>query len=338
MDLSEGADPVFENMPDLTPSSFKNSYIGITDFLDSGYKPHDFLNNKYKDLCINFALDHNAMRNFYNINQDIYGKILTTKILKDYDGNENLRAGYIMGEINFGKYVTFIPGVRYDFSQLKYNAYSGSNVPDNEEKEHEFEYEKSNDSDKYGYWLPQIHLRVKPTNWMDIRLAYTETLSRPDYNLLAPRTIIKPNVNEVTWSRTNLKPALSRNYDVILTFYQPDYGLFTISGFYKDIKNFTYTRSAYMLNGTVTDPANFDLPMSLSGGSITYPLNSPYNATLKGLEFDLQLQFRKMKNFMKGVVFSANLTLMDSKMNYFETLKSRIKNQPTLTLYIQTGC
>ena len=32
MDLSEGADPVFENMPDLTPSSFKNSYIGITDF------------------------------------------------------------------------------------------------------------------------------------------------------------------------------------------------------------------------------------------------------------------------------------------------------------------
>ncbi len=101
------------------------------------------------------------MRNFYNINQDIYGKILTRKILKDYDGNENLWAGYIMGEINFGKYVTFIPGVRYDFSHLKYNAYSGSNVPDNEEKEHEFEYEKSSDSDKYGYWLPQIHLRVK---------------------------------------------------------------------------------------------------------------------------------------------------------------------------------
>ena len=93
MHLYEGADPVFENMPDLTPASFKNSYIGITDFLDSGYKPHDFLNNKYKDLCIKFALDHNAMRNFYNINQDIYGKILTPTILKDYDGKENLWAG-----------------------------------------------------------------------------------------------------------------------------------------------------------------------------------------------------------------------------------------------------
>lgn len=326
MDLVGGYGPVFENMPDLTPSSFKNVYIGITDFLDNNFKARDFLNSKYDNLNFDFALDRNAMRNFYNINKDIYYPILTTKIQKDYDGHEEIWAGYIMSEINFGEYITFIPGVRYDFSYLRYKAYSGSNVPDSETNEHSFDYERSTDSDKYGYWLPQIHLRVKPASWMDIRLAYTETLSRPDYDLIAPRTIIKPNVNEVTWSRTNLKPALSRNYDVILSFYQPDYGLFTVSGFYKKIKNFIYTRSAYMLNGTVTDPVNFDLPASLAGANITYPLNTPYDATLKGLEFDLQLQFRKLQNFMKGVVISANLTLMDSKMDYFETLKSRIKN------------
>lgn len=325
MDLVGGYGPVFENMPDLTPSSFKNVYIGITDFLDNNFKARDFLNSKYDNLNFDFALDRNAMRNFYNINKDIYYPILTTKIQKDYDGHEEIWAGYIMSEINFGEYITFIPGVRYDFSYLRYKAYSGSNVPDSETNEHSFDYERSTDSDKYGYWLPQIHLRVKPASWMDIRLAYTETLSRPDYDLIAPRTIIKPNVNEVTWSRTNLKPALSRNYDVILSFYQPDYGLFTVSGFYKKIKNFIYTRSAYMLNGTVTDPVNFDLPASLAGANITYPLNTPYDATLKGLEFDLQLQFRKLQNFMKGVVISANLTLMDSKMDYFETLKSRIK-------------
>ena len=161
---------------------------------------------------------------------------------------------------------------------------------------------------------------------MDIRLAYTKTLSRPDYDLIAPRTIIKPTASDVTWNRTNLKPAISTNYDIILTFYQPDYGLFTVSGFYKKIKNFIYTRSAYLLNGTVTDPTNFDLPASIAGYNITYSLNSPYDATLKGLELDLQLQFRKLNNFLKGIVFSANLTLMDSKMNYFETLKSREKN------------
>ena len=326
MDLAEGYEPVFENMPNLTHSEFKSTYIGINDFLDTSFKSNDFLNNKYKDLNIDFALDHNTMRNFYDVNQDAYGKILTSKILKDYNGKENLWAGYIMSEINFGKYITFIPGVRYDFSDLKYNAYSGSNVPDNEDKEHEFEYERTSDKNHYGYWLPQIHLRIKPVNWIDIRLAYTETLSRPDYDLLAPRTIIKPNVNEVVWSRTNLKPALSKNYDVILTFYQPDYGIFTVSGFYKKIKNFTYTRTAYILEGTTTDPTKFDIPVSMAGGSITYPLNSPFDATLKGLEFDLQLQFRKLHNILKGVVFSANLTLMDSNMSYFETLKSRVKN------------
>ena len=180
--------------------------------------------------------------------------------------------------------------------------------------------------------MPQIHLRVKPIQWLDVRLAYTQTLSRPDYNLIAPRTIIKPSSSDVTWSRTNLKPAIATNYDIIFSFYQPDYGLFTVSGFYKKIKNFIYTRSAYLLNGTATDPKNFDsLYPELAGYNINYPLNSPNDATIKGIEFDLQLQFRKLNNFLKGVVLSANLSLMDSKMNYFETLKGREAN-PNYTM------
>ncbi len=87
-----------------------------------------------------------------------------------------------------------------------------------------------------------------------------------------------------------------------------------------------------MLNGTATDPKNFDsLYPELAGYNINYPLNSPNDATIKGIEFDLQLQFRKLNNFLKGVVLSANLSLMDSKMNYFETLKGREAN-PNYTM------
>ena len=325
MDLESGYATVFDNTPNITTSSFKN-LIGIQDFLDPDFKSHKFLNGKYPNLQYDFALSQDAMRNFYNQNQNAYKYTPTSMIRQDYSGHEDMWAGYIMSELNFGKYITFIQGVRYDFSHLKYHAYSGENVPDSESYEYSLDIEKTTDAESFGYWLPQIHLRVKPIDWMDIRLAYTKTLSRPDYDLIAPRTIIKPTASDVTWNRTNLKPAISTNYDIILTFYQPDYGLFTVSGFYKKIKNFIYTRSAYLLNGTVTDPTNFDLPASIAGYNITYSLNSPYDATLKGLELDLQLQFRKLNNFLKGIVFSANLTLMDSKMNYFETLKSREKN------------
>ncbi|ADY53942.1 TonB-dependent receptor [Pseudopedobacter saltans DSM 12145] len=333
MDLREGLNVINANMPDLEKSTFKN-LIGIQNFIDTGFKPHTYLNDKYDDLNFNFALDHNAMRNFYNVNRSIYQSTPSSTLQNDYDGHEEMLAEYIMSEINFGKLVTFIPGVRHDHSYLRYQAYSGQNVPESETSHFEADFEKTSDSEKFGYWLPQMHLRVKPIQWMDVRLAYTKTLSRPDYNLLAPRTIIKPTSSDVTWSRTNLKPALSTNYDLILSFYRPDWGLFTVGGFYKNIKNFIYTRSAYLLNGTVTDPTNFDgLYPELAGFNINYPLNSPNDATIKGLEFDLQIQFRKLDNFLRGVVLSTNLSFMDSKMDYFETLKGRIANPD----YVQGG-
>lgn len=324
--LDQNADLVFANMPDLARSDFSSRYAGIGDFLDNDFKSRDFLNNKYDNLHFDFALDRGFMSDFYNRNTDLYRPILTTRIQKDYEGYEKMAAGYLMAEINLGRYITFIPGVRYDHTYMRYKAYSGTNIPDDETQELSFDYEKTSDSNRFGYWLPQIHLRVKPASWADVRLAYTETLSRPDYDLLAPRTLIKPNINEVTYSRTNLKPALSRNYDVILTFYKPELGLLTIGGFYKKIENFIYTRSAYLLEGTATDPANFGLAASLAGSGITYPLNSPHDATIKGLEIDVQTQLRRLPGAWKGIVIGANLSLMDSEMGYFETVKSRVKN------------
>ena len=324
--LDQNASLIYANMPDIKRSSFDNRFVGISDFLDANFKYHDFLNNRYDNLDFNFGLDRGVMKNFYQTNSDIYRPILTTKIQKDYDGHERLTAAYIMGEFNFGKYITFIPGVRYDHTSMTYGAYSGVNVPDDETQELSFDYTKTSDKNSFGYWLPQIHLKIKPLANLDIRLAYTETLSRPDYDLLAPRTLIKSTIGEVVYNRTNLKPALSKNIDAIISYYNPKIGFFTVGGFYKKIKNFIYTRSAYLLEGTVTDPANFGLASSLVGSGITYSLNSPYDATIKGIEVDVQTQLRRLPGLLKGIVLGANITLMDSKMGYFETTKSRVKN------------
>jgi len=324
--LDQNASLIYANMPDIKRSNFDNRYVGISDFLDANFKYHDFLNNRYDNLDFNFGLDRGVMKNFYQTNSDIYRPILTTKIQKDYDGHERLTAAYIMGEFNFGKYITFIPGVRYDHTSMTYGAYSGVNVPDDETQELSFDYTKTSDKNSFGYWLPQIHLKIKPLANLDIRLAYTETLSRPDYDLLAPRTLIKSTIGEVVYNRTNLKPALSKNIDAIISYYNPKIGFFTVGGFYKKIKNFIYTRSAYLLEGTVTDPANFGLASSLVGSGITYSLNSPYDATIKGIEVDVQTQLRRLPGLLKGIVLGANITLMDSKMGYFETTKSRVKN------------
>ncbi len=327
-DLAGGYEPAFENMPDLTHSAAKDgTQIGINDFLDPSYKNRgNFLRNMYPNCNFDFALDRDMMKYFYETNRDVYYRLLSETVENDYTGHEEIYAAYLMAELNVGEWLTFIPGVRYDYSYLRYTGYSGSNVNDSESNEQQFDYTESEDSEHFGYFLPQIHLKLKPFPWFDIRLAYTWTLSRPDYNLLAPRTIIKPGSNTITWSRTNLKPALSHNYDVTLSFYPNNWGLFTISGFYKNIDNFIYTRTAIVLDDTETAADRFGLASQYNGATITYPLNNPTPATILGLELDAQIQFQQLDNFLKGLVLSANFSIMDSRMEYHTTNMSRTAN------------
>ncbi len=324
-DLSQGYDGVLENMPDISLSD-QNNLIGINDFLTPNYKVEPFLNDRYEFLNFDYVLDRGFMSNFYDMNSDLYRRILTTTVQNDYSGSESLSAAYIMAELNVGKYITFIPGVRYDYSYLKYHAYKGDNIPDSETVEQDFSFEETTGTGSFGYWLPQIHLQIKPAKWVNLRLAYTNTLSRPDYNLLAPRILYRPSSLSIVYSQTDLQPSLSKNYDAILTFYDNEYGLFSIGGFYKEIENFIYTRRAIMHPGTSTQPSDFGINDGMAGWTINYPLNSPNKAYIKGLEVDLQTQLSFLPGALSGIVLSGNFTVMDSKTKYNETLVTRQVN------------
>ena len=318
-DLTNVYTKAYENMPDVTrPTGNGGNGVAILDFLDNSYKGGQaFLNNRYPGNSFDFALDPSYMNYFCDKQSNMFKRKWSDMVERDYEGLEQVYAGYVMTELNFfGDLITFIPGVRYDFTYLQYKGYSGENITDDHAYELPFEITKNTDSEKFGYWLPQIHLKIKPVEWADLRLAYTKTLSRPDFNNLAPRTIIRPASNSIIWSRTNLKPILSTNYDVTLSIYPTNWGLFTVSAFYKDIENFIYRRTANVLAGTATDPSVFDLHSSYAGYTISYPLNSPTRAAIVGLEFDAQLQMHHLNNFLKGFVLNANFTLMDSGMDY----------------------
>lgn len=326
-DLSEGYLGALTNMPDLTLSRDGRT-IGINDFLDNSYSNKgNFLRGVYPNCDFNFALNKDMMKTFYETNKEMYYRMLSETVENDYTGHEEIWAGYIMAELNFGKWVTFIPGVRYDYTFMRYTGYRSDSVKSSSGSGNEqFDYEPTSDSQSFGYFLPQIHLKIMPAEWMDIRLAYTETLSRPDYNLLIPQTLVYPNTMAVTWSRTNLKPARSQNYDLTLSFYPNNWGLFTVSPFFKNIKNFIYTRNAQILAGTDTDASNFDVDPTLNGATVTYPLNNPSDATIFGIEVDAQVQFHNLDNFLRGLVLSANFTWMTSEMEYRTTNITRVSN------------
>jgi TonB-dependent receptor len=209
---------------------------------------------------------------------------------------------------------------------MKYGGYSGDNIPSDLTVESTVTYEWNEERNNYAYLLPQIHLRFKPTKWFDIRLALTQTLSRPDFDLLSPRTQVVATQQFVDYSRTNLRPAKSTNYDAIATFYIPKWGLFTFGGFYKNIDDFIFVRNAVIKDGSDTDSNTLGLSSTLNGYTIQYPLNNPHPAKLWGVEFDLQTSLKNLDGFWKGIVLSANMSFMKSQTKYNETLITRVAN------------
>jgi TonB-dependent receptor len=159
---------------------------------------------------------------------------------------------------------------------------------------------------------------------MSIRLAYTNTLSRPDYRQLAPKKLVNLQSAYVTLGNTELKPTFSRNYDLIFTFYKQKYGLLTLGVFYKDIRDFIWNKEALVLAGTDTDPEKLGILESALGFTVNYPLNNKFRSTIKGFEFDLQSNMDFLP--VKGFVLNVNFTLMDSETKYPEVLVVRALN------------
>jgi TonB-dependent receptor len=246
--------------------------IGVMSFLDPNFKTTEFLNGLGPYLDINYALDLKKVDDFYNENNpgvrgdpnNLYLYTPAAKVKDDYKGYENLYAAYLMAEFRIGKMITFIPGVRYDYSYFDYMAYMGEDIPDS--------YDASNPvvevtpqwaNYKQDYFLPQIHLKIKPLSWFDARFAYTQTLSRPDYDYIAPRTQITPATAKIIYTTPVLNSTKSENFDIIFSFYKPTLGLFTVGGFRKNLSNFIYERSAVIVKETNTDPSVFNLPVTV---------------------------------------------------------------------------
>jgi outer membrane receptor protein involved in Fe transport len=161
--------------------------ISLLNFLDENFQKGDFLNNDFQYLQMNHVIDRSKMSKLYDdFLQDYYDKI-PSAAKDDYETFESIFAFYAMSELKIGKFISFIPGVRYEKTDIRYESYIAEEFPASETNPIDVPFRDTTATNSYSHLLPQIHLKIKPTNWFDIRLAYTNTLSRPDYNQLAPK-------------------------------------------------------------------------------------------------------------------------------------------------------
>ena len=294
--------------------------VSMSPFIDRQFDYGTFLRGEYKMLYpLNYSRLQEMMDYVYE-NQlpgnITYNNNIGSSLTNDYWGKEYISSAYVMATINVGQTLTIVPGVRYQQLKTTYMGVQGLQGPNSSS---DYEHRLVTYTAYHPYWLPDVMLRYKPLDWFDVRLAYTNTLSYPDYTSLSPRINVFSSAGVLQWNGFKLNPIRSRNYDAYFSFYENTIGLFTVGAFLKQIKDLIY---AYSFNPPTADklaeyyPEWTDRKPSQAGVTVSTFVNNPYRIDDYGMELDWQTHLWYLPGSLSGIVMRVNYTHIFSKAEY----------------------
>ncbi len=239
------------------------------------------------------------------------------KLANSYRYTEDYYAAYAMSEVNV-KNIILVGGARYEKTIHEYTAYNMYDMRNPDSQDCDTVVVKP----KNDYWLPMLQVKYSPHRWVDFRYAYTQSLARPDYHQMSPKITYDNPRKNVRAGNPDLKPAHAFNHDLVLTFHGNKLGLFSLGGFYKTIKQFTYYTS-YILHPTaifkdIKTINDFSIMGTKpeDGATLYTYINSRYPAYVKGLEFDFQTRLWYLPWGLDGIVAGINYTKIKSEATY----------------------
>lgn len=239
------------------------------------------------------------------------------QLANTYAYGEDYYATYLMSEIKF-KDIMVVGGVRYEDVEMKYLAYNMYDMRNPDAQNCDTVTVRPRNE----FWLPMVQTKYTPLKWFDIRYAYTQTLARPDYHQMSPKLNYDNPRKNIRAGNPELTPARAFNHDVNLTFHSNKLGLLSMGAFYKTIKDFTYYTTYKLHKTAVSEDVktinDFNIMGSKpeDGATIYTYINSPYDAHVKGIEFDFQTRFWYLPYGLDGVVLGFNYTMIESEATY----------------------
>ncbi len=305
------------------PSNIKY-HIPIADFTDPSFNYGKFLGGDYQMTePLNFAAI-NQMANFLrdsvnyiatNSGTQAYSHDNLNSTTYNYSGHENEYAWYAMAVINVGPNLTLLPGVRYQDLQT---TYTGARGIESRNAFMAYNHYDTTVVQDHGYLLPDVSLRFKPLSWFDARLSYTHTLAYPSYSNIIPR--IDVGVGAIAWNNYRLLPSRSTNYDVDFSVYNNSIGLFTVGGFWKNIRDLAYPWAFYVSGTNALQYYPYNLLSTVTPPSGTYQINTTINDSDVihdyGVELDWETHFWYLPGILSGFVLDVNYSHIFSSAQY----------------------
>lgn len=311
----------------LMPGSTLQFFPNISNFYDRGFSYGEFLRGRY-NLGPAIPLSVEKVDAFMNTYRSQY-KPDYERDQRDFEASEDVLAGYMMSEINVGPVLMFLPGFRYEQTSAHYKAkHSGATITNENGDDIALPGRDTIGTRVEDNFLPMFHVRYRMTEWLDFRLAYTHALARPDYIDLTPWQ--RETSDGLEQGDPYLHNTKVKNYDLFVSTYGM-YGLFTVGAFYKELDGIVYTRKSRAMSIRGAGPVDF-----------RFPENSRNLATVKGMELDLQTNFRMLPAPFDGIILNLNYSIMDSRTQFPYQVKrdSLIRSVPIKiyrTVYVDSA-
>lgn len=239
---------------------------------------------------------------------------LNNSIAGDFGATEDVQAAYGMVGVNLTTTWTALAGVRYEHTEADYAAnalstpggvFSGA-------------YRRVAGTNRYDNFMPGLHLVWRPDKRFVGRLAWTNTLARPNYADLAPRRVVDDietavgsgrYTGSISTGNSRLRPYKASNLDLTLEYYLKGGGIVSVGVFDKDITNPVYggsfVQTNVVIDGRAYDRVALSQPENAKRGRIT------------GAEFSYQQFFTVLPSPFDGFGVNLNYTVTDSSATLF---------------------
>jgi outer membrane receptor protein involved in Fe transport len=205
-----------------------------------------------------------------------------------YDAKRDVQAAYLMLDVPVFKKLRFIGGARYETTDLRVHSesYAPSSVTG------QFINDAKIDQTDL---LPSVGVVFSVTSNMNVRVSYSQTIARPSFRELAAYYAYDPVIDEFVEGNPRLQMTAIDNYDLRWDWFPRPGELFSVSLFYKDLKN-AIERGDLRKEGDVITYLNRD------------------EAELYGVEFEARksLDFVGPEPFFGCLTLEGNLSLVES--------------------------
>lgn len=249
-------------------------------------------------------LPQDSLFNSENIDAKKFRLVDITNDVDKYNATSANTAGYLMFDNTILKSIRMIYGVRYEkYTQSLFTTIGKID---------------SVATSTFENWLPSVNVIISIGAKTKLRMAYSNTVARPEFRELAPFAFYDFIEVSSVRGNANLKSTTIYNYDLRFDYYPTTGQFISVSAFYKNFLN----------------PIEVVYDNSSGGGSRIFTYANLTSAECYGVEFETRIKlatdnFLSKSKFFNNMALVSNIALLQSTLD-LSTIPNSYESQRAL--------